>query len=316
MRKTRVLGAAVAVLIAAGTLVAWVDGASTGDKTRPTSIPVAAQTSEEAGVGSGGSDSFVASDAVEVTAAFGAGTAASAAPAPPTANRVVAAEPRVIKSATVQLSVSTDARVTKATAEANRIASAHGGFIAGSDASKGEQRQTILTVRVPAASFDAALTAFRRLGKVANETLSGRDVTSTLVDLDARLRSLRAQESALNALLAKANTVGETLQVAQAAGEVRTQIEQLAAQQATLSDQADFATIALHILGPNVAIDPEPKPEPLVVKSFERAVGGTLAVFGGTIVVLGYVIPAALLAALGYGVWRLLNSRRPAIASE
>src|SRR5205085_12213577 len=111
------------------------------------------------------------------------------------------------------------------------------------------------------------------------------------------------------ALLAKANTVGETLQVAQAAGDVRTQIEQLAAQQAQLADQADFATITVQVLGPN-AVNPDPSPQPLLAKSFERATAGTLNVFGGMIVVLGYAIPAGLLAAFGYGVWRLINRRR------
>ncbi|MEY2426201.1 MAG: hypothetical protein QOI61_1773, partial [Actinomycetota bacterium] len=204
--------------------------------------------------------------------------------------------------------------VGDATAEANHIAEAHGGFVSSSDSSKGTDRQTTLTLRVPAAAYDTTLTALRRLGKVADETLGGKDVTSTLVDLDARLRSLRAQESALNTLLAKANTVGETLQVAQAAAEVRTQIEQLAAQQAQLADQADFATITLRILGPHVAVDSDPKPEPLLVESFQRAGAGTLAVFSGVIILLGYLIPVALVAGAGYALWRLGNRRRPATA--
>jgi hypothetical protein len=165
-------------------------------------------------------------------------------------------------------------------------------------------------LRVPASGYDATLVELRRLGKVSNETLGGKDVTSALVDLDARLRSLRAQESALNALLAKANTVGETLQVAQAAGEVRTQIEQLAAQQQQLADQADFATISLQILGPHFATDASPRAEPVLVRSVQRAGAGALAVLGGTIILLGYLMPAAVLAAIAYGVRRLVVRRR------
>jgi hypothetical protein len=220
-----------------------------------------------------------------------------------------------VKTAHLELSVTNNARVTKATEAANHIAESNGGFVASTDAAKGEGRQTTLTLRVPVDRYDAALTELRRLGKVSSETLGGKDVTSTLVDLDARLRTLRAQEEALNALVSKARTVGETLEVAREAANVRMQIEQLAAQQAQLSDQADYATIDVRIVGPNVAIEQEPSPQPLLAASLERAVGGTLAVFGGAIVLVGYLLPAALLAALGYGVWRVVRGRRPQSAA-
>jgi hypothetical protein len=303
MRKTQVLAAAAATLMGGGALIAWTDART--DEAEPASSAREQMNLSRAG----DADVFAGGDE-----SGGVAIADQAAAAP---NRVVAAEPRVVKTATLQLTVSKNSLVTDATAEANHIAEVNGGFVASSESAKGADRQTALTLRVPAAAYDATLTALRRLGKVANETLGGRDVTSTLVDLDARLRSLRAQESALNALLAKANTVGETLQVAQAAAEVRTQIEQLAAQQAQLADQADFATINVSILGPHVAIDPDPGPQPLLVDALERAVGGTLAVFGGAIVLLGYALPAALLAAAGFGIWRLVDSRRrrePAVA--
>jgi hypothetical protein len=206
--------------------------------------------------------------------------------------------------------VRTNALVTDATSEANHIVEAQGGYVASSDSFKGKNRQTTLTVRVPAANYDAALRDLRRLGKVTDESLGGKDVTGTLVDLDARLRSLRAQEDALNALMAKARTVGETLQVAQTASQVRMQIEQLAAQQAQLADQADFATIKLHIAGPNVALDTAPRADPLLVSSLRHAVGGTLAVFGGVLVVLGYTLPLAALGALAYAAWRVANRKR------
>ncbi len=304
MRKSQVIAvaAAAAVLVGGGAVIALAD--DPGGNSAKQATPASAKADEFAG---------------QDMAAGGAGASLADQSAVPNASRVVApAAPRVVKTATIQLSVSKNSLVGDATAKANHVAEAHGGFVSSSDSSKSTDRQTTLTLRVPATAYDATLTALRRLGKVNNETLGGRDVTSTLVDLDARLRSLRAQESALNTLMAKADTVGETLQVAQAAAEVRTQIEQLAAQQAQLADQADFATITLRILGPHVAVDPEPKTEPLLIESLQRAGAATLAVFGGMIILLGYVIPSALIAGAGYAAWRLVDSRRrrePAVAS-
>lgn len=295
MRKTHAVAAAAAVLIAGGSLVAWNDN---GPSVRPSASRSAVN---ELANSAGGSTAFDAS-----------GADSAAAPAAARVER--AAQPRVVKTATLHLSVARDSLVAKATADANRIAETHGGFVASTDSSRGDEATTSLTLRVPAAAYDAALTALRGLGEVEGETLGGKDVTGALVDLDARLRSLRAQEAALNALMAKANTVGETLQVAQAAADVRTRIEQLAAQQSQLADQADFATITMQIAGPNAATDRSLGEEPVLVSSFRSAVGATLDVFGGVIVLLGYLLPAALLAALGYGLWRLLGRLRPAVA--
>lgn len=294
MRKVHAMAATAAVLMAGGSLIALSDS-------RPSGNPTASRSADEKGVApAGGSALLDAGDS-----SFAAPTAARVEPA---------ATPRVVKTASLHLSVDRNSLVAKATAQANRIAEAHGGFVASTDSSRGDDATTSLTLRVPAANYDAALTELRRLGEVNSETLGGKDVTGALVDLEARLRSLRAQEAALNALMAKANTVGETLQVAQAVADVRTRIEQLAAQQSQLADQADFATITVEIVGPNAAIERSPGEDPLLVSSLRRAVGATLEVLGGALVLLGYLLPAALLAALGYGLWRLLGRLRPAVA--
>jgi hypothetical protein len=305
MRKTQVVGLAAALLIGGGSIVAWTDRDNGTDGLRS-----AREQTASAHISSGGDAATGGGATASADMAFGTAAPAPASPQE-SVSRVPKAAARVVKTARLELSVRNDDLVTRATQEANHIAEAHGGFVSSTDAAKGEGRHTSLTLRVPVDRYDAALSELRKLGKVASETLGGKDVTSTLVDLDARLRTLRAQEEALNALVAKARTVGETLEVAREAANVRMQIEQLAAQQAQLSDQADYATISVDIVGPNVALHQEPASEPLLVHSLERAVGGTLAVFGGAIVLLGYLIPAGLLAAIGYLVWRVLRNRRP-----
>jgi len=218
-----------------------------------------------------------------------------------------------VKTATLSLSVPTD-RVGTAADRVGALAESEGGFIAEAQRTTGDEQSARLTVRVPAARFESALAALRTVGRVTGSSVGGTDVTGSLVDLDARLRSLRVQEDALNALLRKANTVGETLQVAQAAGEVRTQIEQLAAQQAQLSDAADQATINVDVTGPRPGLGSY-RPAPMLVRSVQRAGAGALAVVGGTIVVLGYAGPVgALLGALWLLYRGVSRRRRPKVA--
>lgn len=297
MRRTHIIGTAAALLIVAGAAVAATSNPSSNPVAN-TAAKTAAETSPAFARDSDASGGAVAAD--------------SPSGAPTSASRSVEAAPRVVKTATIELSVS-DKRVTKVADATSSLASSLGGFVASTQRSSGDGTSATLTIRVPAASFDNALRELRKLGKVSNEELGGQDVTGQLVDLDARIRSLRAQEQALNALLAKANTVGETLQVAQAAGDVRTQIEQLAAQQQTLADQADFATITAHIAGPGGVVPTEPSPDPLLVKSFRTATNATLSVIGGVLVVLGFLLPLAAMGGLGFGVWRLLRRRHSGV---
>lgn len=300
MRRSQVLGSAVALLLLAGAGVALTDG----DSARPTG------RNSTSSLGSGeaqsyADDAYAAAPQLSRDAAGGGSTVKEALAAP--------AGPRIVKTASLTVSLGDADKVVGAAREANSIAERHGGFVASTDSRAGEYASSELTLRVPVAAYDAALQELRKLGEVSNESLGGQDVTGTLVDLDARLRSLRAQETALNGLLAKATTVGETLQVAQAVADVRTQIEQLAAQQKTLNDQADFATITLSVTGPSGVT--EPKPDPVLVRAIERATGGALDVLGGAIVVVGYALPASVFAAVGYALVRLYRRRATPVAA-
>ncbi|MEY2399037.1 MAG: hypothetical protein QOJ00_2211 [Actinomycetota bacterium] len=290
MRTSGIVGGAAALLLAAGTFVAFADSGRTGLQSRSATQPRAVKA---AAAGEGLS-------APEASASDGARPAG-----------ITPAQARVVKTATLTLSVGRDS-VTKVADGVARAAEARAGYLADTTRDSGDAQSATLTVRVPAAAFTDTLAQLRKLGRVKSESLSGKDVTGSLVDLDARLRSLRAQESALNALMAKANTVGETLQVAQSLGDVRTQIEQLAGQQAQLVDQADLATITVTVLGPHASV-PDDKPQPLLVRSFSRAGAGALAVIGGVVVVLGYALPMLVLVALGLGAWRTVNRRRAAL---
>ncbi len=307
MRTSRIVGGAAAVLVAAGSIVAFTSGGGGTDHLSSASADrdIAATKSLTSGGTAAGPGAL----------ALGADTAATPAPvAAPGRSNVAPAAARVVKTASLTLAVGRN-NVTKVAAAVSHAAERQGGYVAETERETGDAQSATLTVRVPAATYDATLTQLRKLGTVKSESLGGRDVTGTLVDLDARLRSLRAQEQALNALMAKANTVGETLQVAQSVGEVRGQIEQLAAQQAQLADRADFATITVSVLGPHAALETSPRTDPLLVASFKRAGAASLAVFGGVIVVLGLALPMGLLAAIGYGVWRLVNRRRSTTTS-
>jgi chromosome segregation ATPase len=138
-----------------------------------------------------------------------------------------------------------------------------------------DRRSANITMRVPASRFDDAVAALKKLsGEVLSSSVDAKDVTDQLVDLDARLTALRAEESRYLQLFASAKTVDEMLKVQVALSQLRQQIEQLAAQQKTTKDRVAYSTISL-----SVASTAEPVPGPQAKWDPSRTFATAIAAF-------------------------------------
>lgn len=157
-----------------------------------------------------------------------------------------AADPAVVRTGDVSVEVRD---VPEAVGALTRLATARRGFVAQSRV-EGEPDSPVgsVTVRVPAAEFDAAVAEAGRMGRVVSSSTGGVDVSGEVADVAARLRSLTAARTQLQTLLARAANVGEVLSVQQRLTETQTQIEQLQAKQKSLEDSTTYGTlrVALH----------------------------------------------------------------------
>jgi hypothetical protein len=103
-----------------------------------------------------------------------------------------------------------------------------------------------LTIRVPAAQFEAAKAGIRKLAaRVDNETIGAQDVTRQYVDMEARIRNLRAEEAQYLTIMKSAYKVDDLLQVSEKLSEVRGEIEQQQAEFQTLSKQVETVAITV-----------------------------------------------------------------------
>lgn len=302
-------GIGLAALLVAGAGVALVGGEPTGDRVL--------SSGDDAAAGAG--QALMADETrqapergLAATAGSGAGAPApavdsDAAPAPAT-DAVVPNGAKVIKTASIGIRVEADS-IGTAVAAVSRVAGQTGGFVEATARSGAddEDANAELTLRVPVAQFDAALESLRRVGTVEFEELAGDEVTDQIVDFDARIRSLQAQEEALRALLSKAQGVGQILEVQNHVFNVRTQIEQLQAQRDQLDRQASLATLHVSLFEPGAAVAEERDAKTGLARSVELAVDGAVAVVGGSIVALGYGMPVAVIALL---VWLVVLTVR------
>ena len=233
----------------------------------------------------------------------------------------------IIRTGSLQLEV-TDSRAAIAAGRSAILGL--GGYIGASQQYvDGDDVVATITYRIPADRWEDALDALRKLGKPISEQTDAADVTGQVVDLDARIRNLRASETALVSHLTVAAKVSDILEIEDRLSAVRGEIEQLTAQKAHLDDQVAFATLTatygVEIAAVTAAAEQwDAKSEVdragaslLGFLQFLASAGIWLAIVGLPIVVVAaVVIGLALLVLRRFGVLRRIAGPPPPAAAE
>jgi hypothetical protein len=223
--------------------------------------------------------------------------------------------PSVIRTASISLEVRKGG-FGGAFDAASLVAGRYGGFVQSSTTAGTEVRTGDLVLRIPADRFDEAMTDLRALGTVQRQELSGEDVSAQFVDLEARLRTWQSQEAVLLDLMGDATTVEETIRVQGELQDVQLRIEQVKGQLRLLEDRTAFATIQVSLREPGTPAATDDTARPSLAEAWERALDGFLGVWYAVVVGLGYLIPLAAIAGLGWLVVRRVSASRAAAPSS
>jgi hypothetical protein len=154
------------------------------------------------------------------------------------------ADRELVRTGSLELTVNSPADAAE---QIRRMAESMGGYLESSQIGGTKEAPTAdLTIRVPVARFQDAKGQIRKLAvRVESEKTDATDVTRQYVDMQARLRNLRAEEAQYLAIMKSAFKVDDMLEVTQKLSEVRGEIEQQQAEFQTLSKQIE--TVALSI---------------------------------------------------------------------
>jgi hypothetical protein len=219
--------------------------------------------------------------------------------------------PTVVKTASLEVQVPAG-DFDKAFETAMQVAGRYGGYVQSSSTSGTKIHSGTLTIRVPSASFQNAMSDLSGVGTVQSRSVSGQDVTNEYVDLNARLRTWEAQEAVLLRLMKRATSVEATLRVQTNLQDVQFRIEQIKGQLRVLENQTDLATIDLSLHEPGAVVRPVPRAapdeRPSLAEAWTKAVNGFLGVLYATVVGLGYLVPIALIC---LAVWFAIRRARP-----
>ncbi|HEV3208278.1 MAG TPA: DUF4349 domain-containing protein [Terriglobales bacterium] len=156
------------------------------------------------------------------------------------------ADRKMVRTSSIDLVVKNPAAVAE---KVQQLAEHMGGFLVSSQISGGQDAVgASLTLRVPATRFEEARSEIRKLGlRVESDRMEAQDVTKDYVDKEARLRNLRAQEEQYLAILKRASTVKDTLEVSDKLNGVRGEIEQQQAEFDALSKQVETVAITVSL---------------------------------------------------------------------
>jgi hypothetical protein len=225
----------------------------------------------------------------------------------------------VIKTATLTIVVD-DPSIT-VTAISN-MAEGMGGFVVSSNVYQTSQvgdkkiYYGSVTVRVPAAQLNSALDQIKAKvtdpkNDVLDENISGEDVTSTVVDLESRLKNYQATQAQLLHFMDKATKTQDALDVLNQLTAIQEQIELLQGQIKYYNESAAMSAIT-------VTVQPKIPDQPVTVEGWKplvilRDAAQTLVeILKGLYSVLVYVIillgPFALIFFLIY--WLVWLSRK------
>ncbi len=221
--------------------------------------------------------------------------------------------PPVIRQAQLAITVGSGSFDSKL-ASVRSLVESEQGYVAGTDAQinpvDSQIRTGVINFMVPAANFDATIDLLSKVGKVQSEHIAGTDVSAQYVDLNARLANAEAQRDAMLALLARATSISDIINIQNQIGQITGQIEQLKGQIKYLDQNTAFSSIAVTLTEAGAPVQQAQSDSWGFATALSDAAHNFVTTINYVVTGLGAIGPILVLLGLGYLLWR----RRPAPA--
>ncbi|GAA1125776.1 hypothetical protein GCM10009651_06160 [Microbacterium natoriense] len=217
--------------------------------------------------------------------------------------------------------------IAKAAEGIAALAEKHGGFVESTQIGKGggvvyDTTQPAapddggygwISIRVPSADLTAVIDALSESGEVLSTSISKQDVTSTAIDLRARVDATKTSVQRLTELMAQSGSVSELIEAEVALTDRQAQLESYEQQLASLEDQIAMSTLQVQLTrasAPTTA-DPAGFGDGLLA-----GWNGLVVSLNALVIAIGFILPwlgiAAIVVLLVWLIRRVRRSRRTA----
>ncbi len=174
----------------------------------------------------------------------------------------------------------------------------------------GSSGTTRVVISVPSDSLTRVMDEAAKVGELVDRTVTAKDVTDQVVDVEARIRTLRASIERIRALMQKTGSITAIAAVESELTQRQSELESLLGRQAALKNQVESAPITVTLIGPDQVA---PSTNPFVIglsqgwEALQKSIGMLLTIIGA-------VLPFALVG--GAIPWPLLRRHRTRAAAR
>ncbi|MCH5585706.1 DUF4349 domain-containing protein [Shimazuella sp. AN120528] len=121
-------------------------------------------------------------------------------------------------------------------------------IVSSSDTEKFDERNLNINYNVPQNKFQLFLDHIKKISNTPPDIqIQSDDVSEELVDLTARIKAKKAMEARLLAMMSKATTTSDLLDIENTLGTTQEQLEQLTGRQQYLKHRVAFSTITVEL---------------------------------------------------------------------
>lgn len=176
-----------------------------------------------------------------------------------------------------------------------------GGYVDQSNRSgTGTDAAASITYRVPADKWDDALSALRKIGaRVLSEQTGTSDVTSQVIDLNARITNLKTTEAALQSIMARATAIADVIAVESQLSDTQGQIEELTAERDHVTSQAAMSTLTVTFQLPATTVTAQAAQDWTLGSQIDQAGAALVRIGQGLATVAVWVLVVVLPLAFG-----------------
>ena len=187
------------------------------------------------------------------------------------------------------------------------------GYVISSETSPNAKGRIVsgqVTLAIPTASMASLLNSLPSDFTASSINFSSVDDTNSIVDLNARLTSAQAHLTALQALLAKATSLADITTLEQQIEDVETSIDTDQGQLNSLTQAVTDATVTVQLKERGaVTVAVHVSTGPSVGSGVSKGWNNVLLIVTVALEVLVTAVPALVLLAIAWSVWRLRRRR-------
>ena len=177
-----------------------------------------------------------------------------------------------------------------------------------------------VTVRVPVDQYETAMQTLESYGEVTSSYTYSENVTQSYRDVQSELANYRLQETRLNELMKQATSVSDMLAVETELNRVRTEIDRRESIMQNYDNLISYSTISISLYEEDISSADINSPFGNLWKdikaAFVKSVNIFLTAIEKLILVVFYLLPFAILAAIVVGIVYLVRKKKGLIVPK